>query len=252
VQAYGEEFARIYNLKWSAFTKQVAPFLLRFYSSTPEGSKQRPVLDLCCGAGHLAMHFLEEGYRVVGIDLSEHMLRYAKEKTAQFIDSGRIEFRKADASDFMLSERFGLVLSVYDSLNHLANEKDLISCFQCVYAVCDGYFIFDLNTRFGLRRWNSIQVDESSEDALLISRGIYDGQSDRASMRITGFVEATDGVFRRFDETIYNTVFDLQRVKEALLDIGWKYVYFARVRDLPTEIAEPEKEGRVFIVAAKH
>lgn len=251
MQAYGKGFARAYNMRWSGFAKQVAPLILDFYAATPIGRANKSVLDLCCGAGHLALHFLEKGYKVVGIDLSEHMLRCAGENASRFLESGQAEFIKADAGDFTLDERFGLVVSTYDSLNHLENEQVLIDCFKCVHAVCDGYFIFDLNTRKGLRRWNSIHVDESSEDALIITRGIYDGHGDKAWTRITGFVGLSDGSYERFDETVFNTVFRMERVKTALLKVGWKDVYFARIQDLQAALAEPENEGRIFIVASK-
>jgi SAM-dependent methyltransferase len=251
MQAYNKNFARIYNTRWAGFARQIAPLILDFYTATPMGQVNNSVLDLCCGTGQLSVHFLEEGYRVVGIDLSEHMLHYVKENASQYIESGRAKFIQADASDFRLDERFGLVVSTFDSLNHLENEQALRKCFQCVFAVSDGYFIFDLNTRQGLKRWNSIQVDESSEDALIITRGIYDGVSDRAWTRISGFVRVSNGLYERFEETAFNTVFQMERVKNALLDTGWEDVYFARVRDLNTSIIEPEKEGRVFIVARK-
>nr|MBN2278748.1 class I SAM-dependent methyltransferase [candidate division Zixibacteria bacterium] len=251
MQAYGRDFAYIYNLKWSGFINQVAPRILDFYASTPIGQANKSVLDLCCGAGHLAVHFLEKGYKVVGIDLSEHMLHYARENAGRFLESGQGRFVNADASDFTLNERFGLVVSTYDSLNHLDNEQALTSCFRCVHAVSDGYFIFDLNTRKGLRRWNNIQVDESSDDTLIITRGIYDGQSDKAWTRITGFFVMPEGLYKRFDETVSNTVFDMERVRKALLEVGWKNIYFARIQDLSTSLAEPEEEGRIFIVAGK-
>jgi SAM-dependent methyltransferase len=187
----------------------------------------------------------------VGIDLSEHMLQYARENGSQYIGSGQAKFLQGDASDFKLDERFGLVISTYDALNHLENEDVLKSCFQCAFDVCDGYFIFDLNTRSGLRRWNSIQMDESSEDALIITRGIYDGQSNKAWTRVTGFMRKSDGSYERFDETAFNTVFELEKVRRTLLEVGWEDVHFAKIQDLKTPITEPEMEGRVFIVARK-
>jgi hypothetical protein len=60
-----------------------------------------------------------------------------------------------------------------------------------------------------------------------------------------------DGFYERFDETAFNTVFEMAKVKEALLDVGWKNVYFARIQDLKMPLDEPEKEGRVFIVTSK-
>lgn len=251
MQAYSQNFARVYNLRWSGFARYIAPFIIDFYESTPIGQKHKTVLDLCCGAGHLATYFLEKGYRVVGLDLSEPMLHYARENARQYVDAGLAVFVQGDASNFQLDERFGLVVSTYDSLNHLENEQALYRCFQCVYAVSDGYFIFDLNTRKGLMRWNNIQIDESDEDVVIINRGIYDGQSDKAWMRISGFVRLPNGLYERFEEVVFNTAFKMERVRDALLSVGWKNVYFARIQDLKTALDEPEKEGRVFFVASK-
>jgi len=251
MQAYGQDFARIYNVKWSGYAKQVAPLIFDFYASTPTGRTNKSVLDLCCGAGHLAVHFLESGYRVVGLDLSEYILDQAVKNAGKYIESGQAAFIKGDAADFSLNEHFGLVVSTYDSLNHLENEEALISCFRCVHDICDGYFIFDLNTRKGLNNWNNVHVDDGDDDILIITRGEYDGRSDKARTRITGFIGTPNGLYKRFDETVFNTVFDLARVKKALLEVGWKNVYFARVKDLTTPLTDPEDEGRVFIVASK-
>jgi len=251
MQAYNQTFARVYNIKWSGFAKHVAPLIHDFYASTSISQENKSVLDLCCGAGHLACHFLEKGYQLVGLDLSEYMLHYARENTRQYIESGQAKFIQGNASDFKLDEHFGLVVSTFDALNHLENEQALKRCFECVYKVSKGFFIFDLNTRNGLKRWNSIQVDENNEDALIITRGIYDGKSDKAWTRITGFIQAPDGLYERFEETAFNSVFEMARVKSALLDVGWKNVYFAQIQDLKTPIIEPEKEGRVFIIASK-
>lgn len=251
MQAYNQAFARVYNTRWSGFAKEVAPFIHDFYAATPIGQENILILDLFCGTGQLAIHFLEKGYRVVGLDLSEHMLYYAKENTRQYVVSGQAIFVQGDASDFKFDERFGLVTSTYDALNHLESEQALRRCFECVSGVSDGFFIFDLTTRSGLRRWNSINVDESSEDALIITHDIYDEKNDKAWTKITGFVRVSNGLYERFDQTAFNSVFEMEEVKNALLDVGWKNVYFARIQDLKTPISEPEKEGRVFIVASK-
>ncbi len=228
MQAYGKSFARVYNLRWAGFARQVAPFLLDFYAATPPGQENKPVLDLCCGTAHLAVCFLEKGYQVVGLDLSEHMLHHARENLQQYIEAGKATLIQGNASNFTLDERFGLVVSMYDSLNHLENEAALRQCFQCVHAVCDGYFIFDLNTRLGLRRWNNILVDDSDDELLIINRGIFDEQSGRAWLKISGFLRLLNGLYERFEETVFNTAFEMEKVKQALLEVGWKTVYFAR------------------------
>jgi SAM-dependent methyltransferase len=253
MQAYGQGFARVYNSRWSGFAQRVAPLIHDFYAATPIGQRSKTVLDLCCGTGQLAAYFLTNGFRVVGIDLSEQMLVYAKENARRYLESGQARFQHGDVSDFRLDECFGLVVSTFDSLNHLDSEFALERCFQCVRAVSEGYFIFDLNTRTGLRRWNGIQVDDSCEDALIINRGIYDGQGERAWTKITGFARGSDGSYERFDETAFNTAFELEKVKNLLLDVGWKRIWFARVEDLqsPLTVTEAEKEPRAFVVASE-
>ncbi len=252
MQAYSEGFAKVYNLRWGGFAQQVAPKIREFYESRQVGNDNRDLLDLCCGTGQLAAIFLEAGYRVTGIDSSEPMLAHARENTAGFAAVGRVRFIQADASSFKVKGRFGLVVSTFDALNHLDNLEALKSCFRCVFAVLEdgGVFIFDLNTRLGLRRWNTISVDDSDE-LTIINRGLYDGSGDKAWTRITGFYPAENGLYRRFEETAYNTCFDLAEVKAALLRAGWQEPYFARLQALGTPIEKPEEEGRVFVVAGK-
>lgn len=253
MQAYGAGFARVYNMRWSGFAQWVAPKIMDYYAATPIGQSNRTVLDVCCGTGQLAVRFLEAGYSVVGLDASEPMLHYAQENTRRFIDAGQARFVQGDASWFALDERFGLVISTFDALNHLDSEERLRGCFQSVFLVLvdGGIFIFDLNTPAGLRQWNNISIDDSGDELLLINRGIYDGQGDKAWTRITGFVRQPDGLYERFEQTAFNTVFDLACVNQMLLEVGWREVHFARIDDLKTPLAEPKKEGRVFIVASR-
>jgi SAM-dependent methyltransferase len=250
MQGYGRAFAYVYNLRWAGFARQAAPRLLEFYGRTPAGQARQPVLDLCCGTGQLAMAFLGAGYPVIGLDLSEAMLAHAAENAADYVTAGRARFVAGDAANFTLEAPVGLVASTFDALNHLPDMDALRGCFRSVAAALlpGGYFVFDLNTRLGLGRWNSITVDDTDE-ALIVSRGIYDGVSDRAWTKISGFARLPDGRYERFDETVYNTVFAIAEVMAALREAGFAEPYAARVTDLATPIAEPEQEGRVFLVA---
>ncbi len=253
MQAYNAEFARLYNLRWGGFAQRIAPLIRNFFETTPIGQSNRSVLDVCCGTGQLAVLFLEAGYKVVGIDSSEQMLIFAKENAKRFLGSGQAQFVQGDASNFVLDDRFGLVVSTYDALNHLENEEALKQCFHCVFNVLEkgGFFVFDLNTRLGLRRWNSITIDDSSDESLIITRGIYHEDGGKAWTKITGFIQEDNGLYRRSDLTALNTVFDLEQVKNSLLESGWQMMYFASGQDLKSPISEPEAQSRIFIVAQK-
>ena len=252
MQAYSRAFARVYNKRWTFFAHRVAPLIAEFYASTPIGQRNHSLLDICCGTGQLALYFLENGYRVTGIDLSEHVLVYARENASAYVDDGRARFLQTDAAGFSIDDQFGLVVSTFDALNHLDGRAALEQCFQSVFAalVPEGFFVFDLNTRGGLMRWNSIRVDDTQE-AMIVTRGIYDGESDRAYTKVSGFLHTANGLYERFDETVFNYIFDMAWVREALFRAGWHHVYCARIDDLTTPIPDPEHEDRVFFVANK-
>jgi ubiquinone/menaquinone biosynthesis C-methylase UbiE len=253
MQAYQRPFARVYNRRWTNFSQALAPRLLAYYESAAPEPVDKTLLDLCCGTGQLAVHFLAQGYRVTGLDLSADMLALARENCQIYTEAGQAQFIQGDAADFQLEKPVGLVVSVFDSLNHLESFDALQACFRCVYRALNtqGLFIFDLNTRCGLtRHWNGINVDDTQE-LMLVNRAIYDGLSDRAYTRISGFVQNQDGTYERFEETIYNTVFNMQTVKEALLAAGFLFVHFAHGHDLAAPLEDPESVSRVFLVARK-
>lgn len=253
MQAYGASFAHIYNLRWGDFVRYYAPRILEYYENTPVGQENKTMLDLCCGAGHLALCFLEAGYRVTGIDLSPAMLQYAHQNTENYRESGQVTIIQADAADFVLPEPVGLVVSTYDSLNHLENFSCLKSCFRSVFnsLVDGGTFIFDLNTRAGLQaQWNNISV-EDTEELTLITRSIFDEENKCALTRISGFIRKENGLYTRFEETAFNTVFGMHAVRDGLMETGWKQVDFARGQNLNIPITDPENERRVFFIARK-
>ena len=200
---------------------------------TAQGQENHTLLDLCCGTGQLAQYFLDSGYQVTGLDLSEAMLDYARANTAAYIVTGQAHFIHGDAASFTVDELFGLVVSTFDALNHLPNFTALQGCFRSVYPrlVEGGLFIFDLNTREGLRRWTGVSIEDSTE-LMMVTRAIYDEDSQKALTRISGFIIAEDGLYERFEETAYEVAFDLSAIKEALLETGFRSVYFAKLNDL--------------------
>ena len=252
MQAYGKLFAKVYNQLWREFANQVSPLICNYYELRPTSKRNKTLLDLCCGTGQLSLYFLEKGYRVVGLDLSEAMLKHARANTLAYITAEQARFVQGDAADFGFDEKFGLVVSTFDALNHLPDADALQGCFNSTFDVLfdGGIFIFDLNTRKGLARWNGVVV-QPGDEIFYVNRSIYDDFTVRAWMKITGFVRNDEGLYKRFDETVYNTVFDLGEVETMLDEAGFNKVHFARVDALGTTVEDPEEEPRIFIVAEK-
>lgn len=250
--AYGPSFAKIYNRMWTDFADRVAPRVMAFYEETAAGQKKLPVLDLACGTGTLALHFLAAGYPVTGVDLSPAMLAYARENAREFIEAKQANFLEADVVDFKLRTRFGLAVSTYDALNHLENTAALKKCFTRTAAALlpGGYFIFDLNTRLGLQNWDGIAVHDSVS-SLIVKRGGFDHKTNRAFYKISGFLKGDDGRYERFEEMVVETMFELAEVARLLKKAGFSQVHAARETELTQALAAPEEEDRVFIVARK-
>jgi SAM-dependent methyltransferase len=250
-QAYSAAFARVYNQLWTGFALNAAPKIQTFYEAIRPSDTKNTMLDLCCGTGQLARHFLEKGYAVTGIDLSTTMLEFARQNNLPFIAAGKAQFIQGNAASFSLAQSFGLVVSTFDALNHLPGFSSLESCFDCTRAVLEkgGVFIFDLNTKLGLEtHWNSMTAEDRPE-FFLLNRSLWVEESRRAYTRITGFNRLENGAYERFEETVYNCAFVLSDVKQALLDRGFRSVYMARLDDLFTAVESPEDERRVFVVA---
>jgi SAM-dependent methyltransferase len=209
-------------------------------------------LDLGCGTGAVARVFLEAGYRVTGLDLSPAMLAQAERNLQPYLELGQARLVQGDAASFEVDEPFGLVISTYDALNHLPDLDALESCFDSVARALapGGLLVFDLNTRAGLRRWNSQSVQELEEGIILV-RGVFDPQGQRAYTHIAGVWLGEDGHYQRFEETVYNTVFDIAEVLEALRARGWPNPYAASLNLLREPLPDPERSGRVFIVAER-
>ena len=249
---YSASFARIYNLRWARFAQTVAPELRAFYEATPVGAHNRALLDVCCGTGQLALHFLDSGYSVTGLDLSVPMLEYARANAAPYIVTGQARFIEADAANFTVADQYGLAVSTFDALNHLPDFASLRGCFESVYAalVPGGLFIFDLNTPAALRNWNNFSLEDTPE-LMQVTRAIYDEAQGKAYTRISGFVQREDGLYDRFEEYAVETAFDLEEARRALLDCGFTSARIARLADLNQPLEDPDRETRVYFVARK-
>ena len=99
MQGYSEGFAAIYSMRWTFFARDVAPRIRAFYEATPTAARNRKVLDLACGTGDLALYLLEQGYEVIGLDLSPAMLAVARSKAEAYIAQGTARFVEGNAAN---------------------------------------------------------------------------------------------------------------------------------------------------------
>lgn len=249
---HSRTFARFHHQRWMNVNRQLTPLLTEYYQNSEPGRRRQPVLELGCGTGHVALSFLERGYRVTAVDPSENMLVLARESASRFIDSGQASFVRSELDRVEAAEGHGLCLAVHDDFNHFGSVEALAACFGLAHRAVagGGLFVFDLHTRHGLQRLNNVII-EDNQQAMAAIRGIYDGDRERLLVKFTGFLRDDDGRFDRFDELLVSHAFDLDRVSEALKDSGWDEFHFAKYTDFGRSLTDPEKVSRVFVVARR-
>src|SRR5918912_932484 len=94
-----DPFAWLYATHWGTeYHEQASTILDKLVlDQLPRGAA---VLDLCCGDGRLAQVLDARGFKVVGVDGSQRMLEFARERCPG------IEFIAADARTFELPCHF--------------------------------------------------------------------------------------------------------------------------------------------------
>lgn len=90
-------------------------YLTDFMALLPRGGE---ILEFGCGCGRQTRVLLAHGFRVTGLDVSEEMLRFARE------DAPGADYLLADASRFDSGKSFDAVLA-WDSVFHLPPERHL-------------------------------------------------------------------------------------------------------------------------------
>ncbi len=146
------------------------------------------ILDLCCGDGRLAQILDLKGFSVLGIDGSDRMLDFARERCP------KLEFLGADARTFELPHPVDAVISTFDALNHVVTKDDFAEVCNRVHTALKpgGYFAFDLNREEAyttLWAQTSAQVEP---DMVSLSVGSYNAELRMAHCDITLFRRCLD------------------------------------------------------------
>jgi SAM-dependent methyltransferase len=102
------------------------------------------VLELGCGTGHKLIPIARDGHACVGLDFSSEMLAEARRKADE--QGVAVEWLQGDMRAFDLGATFDLIFITANSLLHLHEAEDLVSCFGSVrrHLAPRARFIFDV------------------------------------------------------------------------------------------------------------
>lgn len=110
----------------------------------PESEK---ILELACGTGTVALSLEElDCYTITATDGSADMIQVARKKADK--SRSKINFKQMNFLNFDLNEKFDVVYMIFDSLNYLHHETELLKLHENVRNVLnpEGLFIYDFTT----------------------------------------------------------------------------------------------------------
>lgn len=107
------------DLPWAERTAQQIEYLV----DVLELSGKERVLDLACGVGRHSIELARRGHSVVGVDLSQEMIAYARDCAQQ--DELQVEFICADLRNLTFADEFDVVLNMLDgAVGYFENDEE--------------------------------------------------------------------------------------------------------------------------------
>jgi len=207
--------------------------------------QQAHILDLCCGSGNLTKPLLERGYQVTGIDSSEAMLDYAREK----VPGGK--FILDDARSFKVKQIFHGAIAVGDSLNHVMNIEDLKSVFQNVFTALlkKGLFGFNMSMEemYESDNWNRELQAGVTDKLVWIWKQSYDRENKIGQRQIT-IMQLTDGNWQRLDRVLLSKAYFPSEIISTLESTGFRDIHHY---DLERDLGGSNSLGNTVFVCRK-
>ena len=205
------------------------------------------ICELGCGTGVMTEKFAAAGYDMIGLDKSVDMLAIAKQKQEE--SGSDILYLHQNMEEMELDGPVDAMLSVCDSVNYLLHEEEMNKLFSQVktYVKPGGYFIFDLKTAYCYRNiiGNQTWVEQDEEVSYIWENYFYEDEMVN-EYDLTLFIREESDLYRKYEELHYQKAYELEQVKELLLQAGMEFVaaYDAFTHDPVT--AESE---RMYIIA---
>lgn len=178
----------IYYDSWCNYLRD----LLYYFNSNP-----KLVLDLACGTGNMTLLMKEAGYEVHGLDLSEDMLKIARQKLLDY--QYEVPLFQDSMTSFKISFTYDLVFSFHNSINYLCTEKDFCDTAKCVADAMDegGLFIFDLSSELNvLKNYDNQQTFENLEEFAYVWFTQYHPDSGAILSTVDVLLHETEKVYR--------------------------------------------------------
>jgi len=194
------------------------------------GKSVKTILDLGCGTGGHALVLAKRGYKVVGVDHSEEMLKVARMKAKK---AGlKIDFHKSSIQDLKLNEIFDAIISMFAVMSYQTHNEDVaLACKKAKQHLKQGgVFIFDV--------WNGLavitehptqmvkEVARGNERIIRITKPTVDTVSHTVDVKFEVLMLKGDKVISETEEIHKVRFFFPQEIKYFLEVAGFSDIQF--------------------------
>lgn len=226
---YQEDLAYIHDVGHADFALRSTPGILDMLREN--GVSDGLVVDLGCGSGLWARELLQEGYRVLGIDISEAMVEISR--------------RKAPGAEFRVGSLFeaplppcDAVTAISEVLNYLFDpeneERGLERLFGRVHEALrpGGVFVFDVLGPGQVPPGTTSRGWSAGEDWAVLNEKAEDRERGTMTRRIVSFRKVGEH-YRRDGEVHRVRLYDPGEVEGSLGRAGFEVTTLGAYGDYP-------------------
>ncbi|EHU5191264.1 class I SAM-dependent methyltransferase [Vibrio parahaemolyticus] len=130
------------GIEYDAQYEQHYHYDIAFITRLIEETNARSVLDVCCGSGIVTIPVSEQLNEAVGIDISEGMLKHAKDKAKS---RSNLRFLHLDATQFSLGKKFDLAIMTGNAFQAFLSDEMLAGALSSISKHLEkgGRLVFD-------------------------------------------------------------------------------------------------------------
>lgn len=204
-----KNFSKVYDkfmeiCDYSEWVKIIENYISEY---NPLGKR---VLDLGCGTGSTLVR-MSDKYQCSGLDLSEEMLKRAKIK----LKGKDIPLFLGDMREFDTGEKYDIIFSFFDTVNHLSGTQDLLDLFISVKNSLNpnGIYVFDVVDREFMNKMfaNGVYAD-IRKDFAVIWEDFYDEELNLDQIEASYFIKNKNKTYDRYNEYYEKRIFTQEEI----------------------------------------
>jgi SAM-dependent methyltransferase len=137
--------AMYYDVIFNRDVSDEVKFVEDVYGRYNPGKKIHSVIDVACGPGYHARGFARRGIEAYGLDLRHEMLKFADDQAR--MEKASVHWIEADMRTFRLPKPVDVAFCMFDGLDCLLTNENLVRHFQAVAKnlTPGGIYIVDLS-----------------------------------------------------------------------------------------------------------